>query len=107
MKNLGKMMKEAQKLQEKMGAFQEQLASMEVTGAAGGGMVQVTLNGRFEARAVRIDPTLAAPGEVEVLEDLMVAALNDAKAKVEAAMGEKMREVTGGLQLPPGFNLPF
>jgi DNA-binding YbaB/EbfC family protein len=107
MKNLGQMMKQAQQMQAKMAELQEQLAQTEVTGAAGGGMLQVTLNGKGEMRAVKIDPTLIDPGEVEVLEDLIVAATNDAKAKVEARVAEKMRELTGGLNLPPGFNLPM
>ena len=107
MKNLAQMMKQAQEMQAKMAELQEQLARTEVTGAAGGGMVQVTLNGKGEMRAVTIDPALADPNEVEVLEDLIVAATNDAKAKAEAKVAEKMRELTGGLNLPPGFSLPM
>ena len=107
MKNLGQMMKQAQELQAKMSAMQEELASEEVTGAAGGGLVQVTLNGKAEARGVRIDPSLIVPDEGEVLEDLIVAAINDAKTKVEAKIAERMSELTGGLQLPPGMQLPF
>ncbi len=107
MKNLGQMMKQAQEMQAKMAALQEQLARTDVTGAAGGGMVQVTLNGKGEMRTVTIDPALADPGEVGVLEDLIVAATNDAKAKAEAKVAEKMRELTGGLNLPPGFSLPM
>jgi DNA-binding YbaB/EbfC family protein len=107
MKNLGQMMKQAQKLQEKMGELQAQLASTEMTGQSGGGMVQVTVSGKGEVRRIKIDPTLVDPAEVEVLEDLIVAACNDAKAKVEAYMQERMGELTGGLKLPPGMNLPF
>ena len=107
MKNLGQMMKQAQEMQAKMAELQEQLTRIEVTGAAGGGMVQVTLNGKGEMRAVTIDPVLVDPGEVGVLEDLIVAATNDAKAKAEAKVAEKMRELTGGLSLPPGFSLPM
>jgi DNA-binding YbaB/EbfC family protein len=107
MKNLGQMMKQAQKLQEKMGELQAQLASAEMTGAAGGGMVQVTLTGKGEVRRVKIDPTLIDPAEVEVLEDLIVAACNDARSKVDAYMQERMAELTGGLKLPPGMSLPF
>ncbi len=107
MKNLAQMMKQAQEMQAKMAELQEQLARTEVTGAAGGGMVQVTLNGKGEMRAVKIDPVLVDPDEVEVLEDLIVAATNDAKAKAEAKVAEKMRELTGGLNLPPGFSLPM
>ena len=107
MNNLGQMMKQAQEMQAKMVELQEQLARTEVTGAAGGGMIRVTLNGKGEMRAVTIDPALVDPNEVGLLEDLIVAATNDAKAKAEAKVAEKMRELTGGLSLPPGFSLPI
>ncbi|MFZ1416064.1 MAG: YbaB/EbfC family nucleoid-associated protein [Defluviicoccus sp.] len=107
MKNLGQMMKQAQKLQAKMGELQEQLASAELTGASGGGMVQVTMTGKGDVRRIKIDPALLDPAEVEVLEDLIVAACNDAKAKIEAHVAERMAELTGGLKLPPGLNLPL
>ena len=107
MKNIGQMMKQAQQMQARMAEMQEQLANIEVTGSSGGGMVQVTLSGKGDARRMKVDPSLVDPGDVEVLEDLVVAAINDAKAKVEAVMAEKMSEVTGGLQLPPGLSLPF
>ena len=107
MKNLGQMMKQAQEMQAKMAEMQEQLAQTEVTGASGGGMIRVTLNGKGEMRKVEIDPTLVDPDEVAVLEDLIVAATNDAKAKAEAQAAQKMGELTGGLGLPPGFKLPF
>lgn len=106
MKNLGQMMKQAQKLQEQMGALQEQLATVELTGAAGGGLVQVTINGKGDLRRVKIDPSVVDPAEVEVLEDLILAACNDAKAKLEAHVAEKMAELTGGLKLPPGMSFP-
>jgi hypothetical protein len=107
MKNLGAMMKQAQEMQSKMAELQESLVAEEVSGASGGGMVQVTLNGKGEARGVKIDPSLARPEDIEVLEDLLIAAINDAKAKVDAHMAEKMSELTGGLKLPPGMQLPF
>ena len=107
MKNLQEMMKQAGQFQARMAELQEELAKVEVTGSSGGGMVQVTLTGKAEARRVKIDPALADAGEIEVLEDLIVAAFNDAKAKVEAQMAEKMAELTGGLKLPPGMTLPF
>ncbi len=107
MKNLGQMMKQAQKLQAKVAEMQEQLAAVEVTGAAGGGMLQVTMNGKGEVRKVKIDPALVDPEEIEVLEDLIAAACNDAKHKVETHVAERMAELTGGLQLPPGIQLPF
>lgn len=106
MKNLGQMMKQAQKLQEQMGALQEQLAGIELTGVSGGGMVQVTLNGKGDLRRVKIDPSLVDPAEVEMLEDLILAACNDAKAKLEAHVAERMAQLTGGLKLPPGLGFP-
>lgn len=107
MKNLGNLMKQAQQMQARMAELQARLAEIDVAGAAGGGMVQVTVNGKGEMRRVKIDPALLKPEEVEVLEDLIVAASNDAKAKVEAMMAEEMQKLTGGLNLPPGMKLPF
>ncbi|MDH3476110.1 MAG: YbaB/EbfC family nucleoid-associated protein [Rhodospirillales bacterium] len=107
MKNLGQMMKQAQQMQAKMAEMQEQLAAAEMTGAAGGGMVQVTMNGKGELRAVKIDPALVDPQDVEVLEDLIVAAAQDAKSKVEIHVAEEMQKLTGGLDLPLGMKLPF
>ncbi len=107
MKNLGQLMKQAQEMQSKMGELQERLAAVELTGYAGGDMVRVTVNGRNEVRAVKIDPALAKPEDVEVLEDLLVAAFADARVKVEARMREEMSKLTGGIDLPPGFNLPI
>jgi DNA-binding YbaB/EbfC family protein len=106
MKNIGQMMKEAQKLQQRMGEFQEKLAAIEISGASGGGMVQITLNGKGDLRRVKIDPSLLDPAEVEMLEDLILAASSDAKAKLDAHVAEKMAELTGGLKLPPGMNFP-
>jgi DNA-binding YbaB/EbfC family protein len=107
MKNLGQMMKQAQEMQAKMAELQDKLAQSEVTGAAAGGMVRITMNGKGEIRTVRIDPGLVDPKDVEVLEDLILAAANDAKAKVEAHVAEEMKQLTGGLKLPPGMSLPF
>jgi nucleoid-associated protein EbfC len=107
MKNLGNMLKEAQKLQSKMAEMQAKLAETEISGAAGAGMVNVTLNGKGEMRAIKIDPSLAEPGEIEVLEDLIVAAFNDAKSRLETQLQEEMGKLTGGMSLPPGFKLPF
>ncbi len=105
MDNLGQMLKKAGELQAKMAEIQEQMAAVEITGTSGGGMVRVTLSGRGEARKVAIDPSLA--DDTEVMEDLIVAAFNDARSKVEALMAEKMGEITGGMPLPPGLRLPF
>jgi DNA-binding YbaB/EbfC family protein len=107
MKNLGQMMKQAQAMQAKMQEMQEELARTEVTGVSGGGMVSATLTGKGEMRRLKIDPKLVDPAEVEVLEDLIVAAINDAKAKVDAHVQSEMAKLTGGLQLPPGVKLPF
>ncbi len=107
MKNLGNLMKQAQQMQSKMAEMQAKLGEMEVGGAAGGGMIQVTVNGKGEMRRIKIDPSLCTADDVEVLEDLIVAAFNDAKGKVETLMQDEMQKVTGGLNLPPGLKLPF
>lgn len=107
MTNLGKMMKSAQEMQAKMAAMQKDFENIELEGQAGGGMVTVTMNLRGVLRNLKIDPTLVKPEEKEILEDLLVAAINDGKAKAEAEIAKRMSEMTGGLQLPPGMNLPF
>ena len=107
MKNLGEMMKSAQQMQDKMKSMQDKLSKLEVTGVAGGGMVEIIMSGKHETKGVRIDPSLIVADEVEVLEDLITAACNDARIKVETLTQEKMKELTGGLQLPPGISLPF
>jgi hypothetical protein len=107
MKNLAGMMKQAQQMQSKMQDMQEKLEAMELTGEAGAGLVKVTMNGKSEMRKIKIDPSIVAPADTELLEDLILAATRDAKAKVEAAAAEELQKVTGGLQLPPGMKLPF
>jgi len=107
MKNIGQMFKQAQQMQAKMAEMQARLAETAVEGVAGGGLVRVTLNGKAEMVHLKVDPSLIKPEEAEILEDLVVAAHADAKAKVEAMTSEAMKELTGGLQLPPGLNLPF
>jgi DNA-binding YbaB/EbfC family protein len=107
MKNISNMLKEAQKLQQRMVEMQQRLAETEMTGQAGGGLVTVVLNGKGEMKKVRIDKSLVDPNEVEILEDLIVAATNDAKAKIEAHVAAEMQKMTGGLPLPPGMKLPF
>jgi DNA-binding YbaB/EbfC family protein len=107
MKNLGQMMRQAQEMQERLAQMQASLGELQVTGTAGGGMVEVTVTGKTEAKRVKIDPSLFNGNEVGVLEDLLVAAFNDARGKVEVQMAERMSELTGGLPLPPGFKLPF
>jgi len=107
MTNIGQIMKQAQQMQAKMAELQEQLADLEVHGAAGGDMVQVTMNGKGVLRAVKIDPSLINADDSAVLEDLIVAAVNDAKRKVETRVSEEMQKLTGGLNLPPGMSLPL
>ena len=106
MKNLGQMLKQAQEVQAKMADMQEKLMAIELTGASGGGMVKVTLTGKHVMRSLKIDPSLINPNDVGMLEDLIIAAYNDAKAKVDSYMTEEMAKITGGMQLPPGMTLP-
>jgi nucleoid-associated protein EbfC len=107
MKNLSGLMKQAQQMQAKMQEMQTRLEGMEVEGVAGAGLVTVTLNGKGDLRRIKIDPKLADPADVEMLEDLIVAAHGTAKQKMEAAAAEEMQKITGGMQLPPGMKLPF
>ena len=107
MKNLGQLMKQAQAMQTKMAEMQAELEAVEMTGIAGGGMVELTLNGKGDLKKLKLDKAVVDPAEIEVLEDLIVAAFNDAKARVEAHMAEEMSKLTGGLNLPPGMKLPF
>jgi DNA-binding YbaB/EbfC family protein len=111
MKNLGNMLKQAQQMQTRMAEMQAKLDATLVDGAAGGGMVKITLSGKGDLKRVEIDPSLMVTDEREVLEDLLVAAHADAKQKVEAMMGEEMQKATAGMNipggLPGGFKLPF
>jgi DNA-binding YbaB/EbfC family protein len=99
------MMKKAAELQSKMKALQDELDTVEVEGLSGGGLVTVRMTAKGEVKAVKIDPSLIKADEAEILEDLLVTALNDARRKAEAAMQEKMQGLTGGLGLPPGLGL--
>ena len=105
MKNFSGMMKQAQELQTRMAEMQAEMERARVEGQSGGGLVVLTLNGKGELVGVKIDASLAKPEEVEILEDLIVAAHADAKAKVERLLQEKMQRLTGGLPLPPGLKL--
>jgi DNA-binding YbaB/EbfC family protein len=107
MKDLLGLMGKAKEMQAKFQAMQEDIAAMEATGQAGGGMVKVTISGKFEMKKLDIDPSLFKEDDVEILEDLIIAAHNDAKSKVEQSMQEKTRELTAGLPIPPGMKLPF
>jgi DNA-binding YbaB/EbfC family protein len=103
---IGNLMKQAQQLQASVQKAQEEIAAMEVTGESGGGMVKVTINGRHEARRVQIDQTVPLDDR-EMVEDLVAAAFNDAVHRLQAATQERMSGLMGGMNLPPGFKLPF
>lgn len=103
---IGNLMRQAQQMQENLQRAQAELATLEVTGEAGGGMVKVVMNGKHEARRVTIDPTVAGDDR-ELLEDLVTAAINDAVRKIETTTQQKMAGMMGGMQLPPGFKMPF
>ena len=107
MKDLGAMMKQVQQMQSRMQDMQAKLGQRTVTGQSGGGLVKVTLNGKGVLTGMDIDPSLLKAEEKEILEDLIVAAHTDAKGRVEQMVAEEMKSVTGGLPLPPGFQLPF
>ncbi len=104
---LGNMMKQVQQMQAKMAEMQEELANMEVEGSAGGGMVKVVTNGKHELVSITIDPEVVDPEDVDMLQDLIAAAINQAREKVAETQAEQMSSLTGGLNLPPGLNLPF
>ncbi|HTX25114.1 MAG TPA: YbaB/EbfC family nucleoid-associated protein [Steroidobacteraceae bacterium] len=105
--NLNDLMKQAQAVQASMQKAQAELATVEVVGEAGGGMVKVTVNGRHEAKRVQIEPAVLSGEDREMLEDLLAAAFNDAVHKLEAKVQEKMASLMAGVQLPPGVKLPF
>ncbi|MBX9402444.1 YbaB/EbfC family nucleoid-associated protein [Lysobacter sp. BMK333-48F3] len=103
--NIAQLMQQAQKMQENVQRAQEELAKIEVTGSAGGGMVSVTLTGRMDCRKVRIDPSVLS--DQEMVEDLIAAAFNDAVNKINAESQAKMSAATAGMPMPPGMKLPF
>ena len=103
---IGNMMRQAQQMQANLAKAQEELARMQVTGEAGGGMVKVEMNGKHEVSRVTIDPSVAGDDR-EMLEDLVTAAINDAVRKVEAASQQRLSGLMGGMQLPPGMKMPF
>jgi DNA-binding YbaB/EbfC family protein len=105
MKDLMGVMKQLGEMQSRMQRMQEELASMEIDGQAGGGLVKVVLGGKGDLKKLHIDPSLMKPGETEILEDLVVAAAHEAKGKLEAQLQAKMQDMTGGLPLPPGMKL--
>ncbi|MGH1461432.1 MAG: YbaB/EbfC family nucleoid-associated protein [Neptuniibacter sp.] len=103
---MGNLMKQAQMMQENLQKAQEQIAQAEQTGESGAGLVKVVMNGRHDVKSINIDDSLMEE-EKEILEDLIAAAVNDAVRKIESYTQEKMAEVTGGMGMPPGFNMPF
>jgi DNA-binding YbaB/EbfC family protein len=107
MKNIANLMKQASQMQAKMADMQAKMEAATMEGMAGAGMVRVVLTGKGDLKSVAIDPKLADPAEMEMLQDLLVAAHADAKRKLDASMAEEMAAVTGGLNLPPGMKLPF
>lgn len=106
MANFGNMMKQAEALQRNMQKAQEEIARMEVTGESGGGMVKVTMTGKHEVKRVQIEPALMGD-DLEMLEDLLAAAINDAVRRVESESQQRMSGMMAGLKLPPGFKMPF
>lgn len=107
MKDLLGLMGKAKEMQAKFQAMQEEMTTLEASGQAGGGLVKVTLSGKFDMKSLKIDPSLFKETEVEILEDLLLAAHNDAKAKLEQVIQEKTQALTAGLPLPAGMKLPF
>ncbi len=107
MKDLLGLMGKAKEMQAKFQAMQEEIANIEVTGQSAGGLVSVTLTGKFDMKSLKIDPSLFKEDDVEILEDLLLAAHNDARAKVEQEMQARTAELTAGLPMPPGMKLPF
>ena len=107
MRDIMGLMSKAKEMQEKMQAMQAEMETLTAEGTAGGGMVTVTLNGKGTMQGLKIDPSMFKEDDVEILEDLILAAHNDAKGKIEATIAEKTRELTAGLPIPPGMKLPF
>ncbi len=105
LKDLGGLMAQAQQMQQKMKEMQDELERLEIVGNSGAGLVKVTVSGRGETRRIEIDSSLFKPEDKGVIEDLIVAACNDARGKVEARVQEQMKSITGGMPLPPGFKL--
>lgn len=107
MLNIGQMMKQVQSMQAKMADMQNRLGDIELTGQAGGDMVVATMTGKGDLKKIKIDPKAVDPSDLEMLEDLIVAAVNDAKAKTEALVAQETEKAMGGLKLPPGMKLPL
>ncbi len=107
MKNINQLMKQAQQMQTRMAEMQAKLAEIEMSGQSGGGMVTALMNGKGELKKIALDKGVVDPDEIEMLEDLIIAAVNDAKGKIEAHVAAETQKLMGGLPLPPGMKLPF
>ena len=107
MANFAQMMQKAQKFKQEMQLLQERVQKMEVTGEAGRGLVTCTMTGRHELRALKIDPSVIKAEEADMLEDLVIAAVNEARSKAERVMAEESQKLMKDLGLPPGMELPF
>lgn len=105
--NFNNMMKQAQELQKKMSEAQKKVESLEAEGTSGGGLIKIIIDGKNNVRSVKIDDSLISKDDIEILEDLILAAFNDGKEKIQKKISDEMSSVTGGLQLPPGFKMPF
>jgi DNA-binding YbaB/EbfC family protein len=106
-KNIGQLMKQAQQMQTRMAEMQAKLAEIEMSGQSGGGMVVALMNGKGELKKITLDKAAVDPEDVEILEDLIIAAVADAKNKVEAYVAAETQKMMGGLPMPPGMKLPF
>ena len=107
MRNMAGMMKKVQEMQSRMEALQQEMADTEFSATVGGGAVQVTVTGKGEMRGVKIDPAVIDPADIGMLEDMICLAANNARAEADAVMAAKMKDITGGMPLPPGMSLPF
>jgi hypothetical protein len=105
--NFNNMMKQAQDLQKKMAEVQKKAESLEAEGTSGGGLIKIIIDGKNNVKSVKIDESLISKDDIEILEDLILAAFNDGKEKIQKKITDEMSSITGGLQLPPGFKMPF
>ena len=105
--NFNNMMKQAQDLQKKMAEAQKKVESLEAEGTSGGGLIKIIIDGKNKVKSVKIDESLISKDDIEILEDLILAAFNDGKEKIQKKITDEMSSITGGLQLPPGFKMPF
>ena len=105
--DFSEIMKQASKIQDQMKSAKEELKNIETDGTSGGGLVKVTINGDHELKKIDIDPSILVASEKEIIEDLIIAAFTDAKSKINIEIAKKMKDITGGLPIPPGFNIGF